>query len=427
MSRLFKMTWEKSKLRWRKMYRGKIYVISPNTLGCEPTKEQSYLAANAWWDAKLAEIKGQPDARFDHIVRVLETLKPDSPYQAGYDSVINYVRRSATDPDVLETEMMEIVPPSESMLVWGELLSRGKKPTPADRTVKHWVARFLALRKDEVAGRELSVAQYDLIRLCLDKFQEWIGADASIDKINPDRWVEWYRHLLNLEISVEYKKKRLANARNFISWLIEQGLIPGFASLFAKRYKFGNDKPEVKPVAREKIKGIIDQASGRLKLVLLLMANTGMNQIDIASLRPSEYKEGRITRSRSKTKKQRTRTVSWKLWETTRRLLDQYAETTGDRLFLTETSRAWVRDDMIDGKRSKTDAAQSVYRHLKTGVTLKQLRQTSGDMIKGRFGKDVADHFLGHGQKPVDAAYFSREQATLDQAVAWLGEQYGIQ
>jgi hypothetical protein len=74
------MTWEKSKLRWRKMHRGKVYVISPTTLGCEPTKEQSYLVANAWWDAKLAEIKGQPDARFDHIVRVLETLKQDSPY-----------------------------------------------------------------------------------------------------------------------------------------------------------------------------------------------------------------------------------------------------------------------------------------------------------------------------------------------------------
>ena len=226
MSRHFKMTWEKSKLRWRKMYRGKVYVISPTTLGCEPTKEQSYLAANAWWDAKLAEIRGQPDARFDHIVRVLENLKQDSPYQAGYDAVIDYVRRSAKDQAVPEAEMMEIVPPNESMLAWGEVLSRAKKPTPADRTVKHWVARFLALRKDEVIGKELSVAQYDLIRICLDKFQEWIGVDANIEKINPERWVEWYRHLLNLDISVEYKKKQLASARNFISVADRTGADP---------------------------------------------------------------------------------------------------------------------------------------------------------------------------------------------------------
>jgi hypothetical protein len=38
----------------------------------------------------------------------------------------------------------------------------------------------------------------------------------------------------------------------------------------------------------------------------------------------------------------------------------------------------------------------------------------------------VGDHFLGHGQKPVDAAYFSRDQDILDEAVAWLGAQYGI-
>jgi site-specific recombinase XerD len=426
MSRLYKMTWEKSKQRWRKMYHGRIYTVSPQSLGCPPTKDESYQAANGWWEAKLTEIKGQPSTRFEHLVKELEALRGTSDLPRGYDYLINYVRRSASDTSIPESEVREIVPPSENLLLWGEILSGVKKPTPADRTIGHWVGRFLALRMDEVTGKELSIAQYELVRLCLDKFKEWIGDDTSIDKIAPDRWVDWYRHLLTLDISVEYKKKRLANARNFISWLIEHGLIPGFASLFAKRYKFGNDKEEVKPVDREKIKSIIDTANGRLKLVLLLMANAGMNQIDIANLKPSEYKDGRITRSRSKTKKQGTRVVSWKLWDTTRHLLDQYGETSGDRLFLTETKRAWVRDDMIDGRRSKTDAAQSVYRHLKTGVTLKQIRQTSGDMIKRKFGKPVADHFLAHGQKPVDASYFSREQEVLDDAVAWLGAQYGI-
>ena len=61
-------------------------------------------------------------------------------------------------------------------------------------------------------------------------------------------------------------------------------------------------------------------------------------------------------------------------------------------------------------------------RHLKAGVTLKQIRQTSGDMIKRQFGKPVADHFLGHGQRPVDASLLLRDQEVLDQAVAWLGD-----
>ena len=367
----------------------------------------------------MTEIKGQPSSRFDHLVKELEAQKDKSYLPNGYDYLIKYIRRSALDSSVPESEVREIVPPSENLLLWGELLAGVKKPTPADRTIGHWVGRFLALRKDEVNGKELSIAQYELIRLCLDKFKEWIGDDTSIDKITPDRWVDWYRHLLTVDISVEYKKKRLANARNLISWMIEQGLIPGFASLFAKRYKFGNDREEVQPVDREKLKAIIDKATGRLKLVLLLMANTGMNQIDISNLKPLEYKGGRITRSRSKTKKQGTRVVSWKLWDTTRRLLDQYKETLGDRLFLTETKRAWVRDEMIDGKRSKTDAAQSVFRHLKAGVTLKQFRQTSGDMIKKQFGKDTANTSWDMDKSPWMQAISPETKRTLDQAVAW--------
>jgi integrase len=428
MSRLYRMTWEKSKARWRKMHKGKIYIISPQALGCPSTKDESYLAANAWWEAKLTEINAQPNSRFDHIIQELEALKQTGVLQSGYDYLIDYVKRQAKDEGVPESEVKEIVPPSENLLLWGELLSRSKKPTPTDRTVGYWVTKFLDLRKDEVLGRQLSVAQYDLIRLCLDKYKEWIGGDdTNIDKITSDRWIKWYRHLLGLDISVEYKKKRLSNVRTFIAWLIEQGLIQAFASLIARRYKFVNYREEVQSVDKEKIKAIIEKATGRLKLVLLLMANTGMNQVDISNLKPSEYKDGRITRSRSKTKKQKTRVVSWELWDTTRKLLDEYKETSGERLFLTESKRAWVRDEMISSKRSKTDAVQSVYRHMKTGITLKQFRQTSGDMIRKQFSKDVADHFLAHGRKQVDEAYFSMEQELLDQAVVWLGEYYGFQ
>src|SRR5271166_4223565 len=95
MSRLYKMTWEKSKQRWRKMYQGRIYTVSPQTLGCPPTKDESYQAANGWWEAKLTEIKGQPSTRFDHLVEELEALRDTGYLLRGYDYLINYVRRSA--------------------------------------------------------------------------------------------------------------------------------------------------------------------------------------------------------------------------------------------------------------------------------------------------------------------------------------------
>ena len=173
MSWLYKMTWEKSKQRWRKMYHGRIYTISPQSLGCPPTKDESYQAANVWWEAKLTEIKGQPPVL--SILSRNRSPRDTSHLPIGYDYLINYVRRSASDTSIPESEVREIVPPSENLLLWGETLSGVKKPTPADRTIGHWVGKFLALRKDEVIGKELSIAQYELIRLCLDKFKEWMG------------------------------------------------------------------------------------------------------------------------------------------------------------------------------------------------------------------------------------------------------------
>jgi site-specific recombinase XerD len=408
MSRRYKMTWEKGKQRWRKMHGGKIYTISPERLGCPSSKDESYREANAWWETKLIEIRGQaPPDQYDLLIKKLQASRAwleGQGIESHFDPTSGLVVASDT-----------------------ELANRlAQHTTPTNRSVGYWIAKFLAMRKDEVTGNELSISQYELIRLCLDKFKEWIDEATNIDQITPDRWVALYQHLLTLNISVEYKKKRLTNTRNFISWLVEQGLIPAFASLFAKRYKFTNSRDEVRTVEKDVIKAIIDKATGRIKLVLLLMANTGMNQIDISNLKLTEYKDGRITRSRSKTKKQGTRVVSWKLWGATQKLLDEYQETSGDRLFLTESGRPWLRDEMVDGKRAKTDAVSSVYRHMKTGITLKQIRQTSGDMINHKFGRPVADHFLGHGMKPVDASYFSRSQESLDDAIQWLGEQYGV-
>lgn len=54
------MTWEPNSRRWRKLYRGKPYTVSCTQLRVRDTKEASYPHANAWWQAKLAKIQGEP-------------------------------------------------------------------------------------------------------------------------------------------------------------------------------------------------------------------------------------------------------------------------------------------------------------------------------------------------------------------------------
>ena len=55
------------------------------------------------------------------------------------------------------------------------------------------------------------------------------------------------------------------------------------------------------------------------------------------------------------------------------------------------------------------------------------LRKTGASMIKKEFGREVADHWLGHGPKNVsDRSYFAKDQEKLDEAIAWLGRQFGF-
>src|SRR4051812_23158789 len=61
----FLMKWEPKNGLWRKMYKGRRYVISCRQLSgwsgdfVPETKEGSYQSANAWWLTKKAEIDGQ--------------------------------------------------------------------------------------------------------------------------------------------------------------------------------------------------------------------------------------------------------------------------------------------------------------------------------------------------------------------------------
>ena len=66
----FLMSWEPTRRRWWKQYRGRRYLVSCRQLGTRETKEASYQAANSWWLSKKIEIDGQhPNT---HLIREQE-------------------------------------------------------------------------------------------------------------------------------------------------------------------------------------------------------------------------------------------------------------------------------------------------------------------------------------------------------------------
>jgi integrase len=80
----------------------------------------------------------------------------------------------------------------------------------------------------------------------------------------------------------------------------------------------------------QEVRRLIDQASGQLKLHLLLVINCGMTQIDTSDLRLEQVDWGteRIIRKRSKTDDHpNVPTVNHKLWPLTFELLRGNLET----------------------------------------------------------------------------------------------------
>jgi integrase len=332
-----------------------------------------------------------------------------------------------TDPAVIN----HFIAPNEIWTqVWADRLSRDQpEPVPQDRTVGFQINEFLDLLLAKHKAGEIGVDEYELNRGCLEVFKDWIGSDTLIDTLDTDKWEDWYKEVLNSAISAGYKNRRFRCAKNFVAWLVDKGRISGPPNLLRRAYRFGATHKEVKPLSVDEVLAILRKAKGVLRLHLMLMANTGMGQKDISDLSPEEivWEEGRIDRRRSKTKKIKTPYVSWQLWPETWRLLQQYAHKEGKHALLTESGKPWVRKEIVNGRISKSDNIKSLYAHLSVKTPLKMLRKTGASMIKNEFGREVADHWLGHGPKNVsDRSYFAKDQAKLDEAITWLGKQFGF-
>ncbi len=432
------MTWQQDKKRWRKWYKKVLYRVTCDELGCPGTKAESYQAANAWWIKKKAEIDGQrPPHPYDHVISEMQGRKDwlishgldPGAYSAWMKEVEGW-KEEKDDP--LHPSIVNNLQNSFSPLpeVWHDRFERDQPKNQQDRSIGVQVAGYLDLLMNRVQAKNLSVSEYDSARLCLNVFKGWMGEDSLVKQITPDLWERWYKAILDSKVSIPYKRHRLRHARNFVTWLVGRGFILAPANLHSRLFRLGNDDKEVKPLLVHEVLELIGKAKGILRLHLMLMINCGFTQRDISDLRPEEivWEEQRIDRRRSKTRKIRTPYVSWRLWDETWRLLKEYAHRSGDHALLTESGRTWMRDEIRNGKRSKTDSIKSLYVNAGLASTpLKRLRSTGASLIKKEFGREVGDHWLGHGPKNVsDRSYFAKDQDRLDEAVKWLGEQFDL-
>lgn len=190
----YMMTWDHQNRRWRELHGGRRYVVSCRQLGAPENKEGSYLKANDWWQAKLAEIAGQAPAH------------PHAAYLGRVEKMIAWSQRH--DPDNVEGLRRSLecvqedtagavqwdVAGDASRAVWEDRLRRDRAdPVPEDRTVGGQVKRWFSAQEARVLAGEISAARHNNHRICLGHFRDFVGASIPVTQITEETWTAYHR------------------------------------------------------------------------------------------------------------------------------------------------------------------------------------------------------------------------------------------
>jgi integrase len=295
-----------------------------------------------------------------------------------------------------------------------------------------------------------SYGQYGLVKTGLNVFMQWFGAERSMEVFEPTDWKRFSDHLKS---KVDNDDMRPATAHSyqkavgmFLRYLPTE--YPELAhchtaNLASTHHRIPAPRKEPVLFTTEEITALLQSASERTRLYMLLMLNCGMYQQDISDLKASEVDllNGRLTRARSKTRRARKTTdqpflFNWPIWPTTLDLLRKHSARSGTALKSSHGGSL-----VTHTPKSRNDAIRSAYQRLvnklkKRGVlpagwnkTLKSLRKTGANIVSQCPTPDISDlynQYLNHSVV-AKGSYLRSGQphAKFDEAVRYIGQQLG--
>ena len=374
------------------------------------------------------------DSMVNTIHKVLPwTFPPEDPNAAG---VVVPSRRAI--------DTLDGTPQRIDRLVWEDRLQgQRRRGTSTPNTVEACVTSFLANKRAKVEAKELSAGRYDVLRGHLHHFRDWLGPTLAVTSITAKTIVDYHALLLQdlaaNRCSADYAQNRMSAIKTFIRWLWRLDLLEHLPKVLDSKELTISKKvttPKVFTIAE--IKKLLDEATPRTKVYLLLMLNTGMTQKDISDLQQREvdWRNGVITRRRSKTASHESvPTVSYPLWKETFRLLRQERASDGDYVLTNRVGGALKVEELDEktGKLHKKDNVGSAFARLaratKIEKSLKLLRKTSATLLRGnKQFSGIESLFLGHAPRSISERHYTQApQEILNEAIVWLGKQYGIE
>jgi integrase len=233
-----------------------------------------------------------------------------------------------------------------------------------------------------------------------------------------------------------------------VFWLVNEEVLkdtPRCLQLKGTKYTFPVVRQKPKTVALDAVHKILNAASPRLKLCILLTLNCGFGASEIGKLRKDEYDSvsGRIHHKRCKTEKSdRVPTVCYKLWDETKELLDQaiadmakYPKHSGTADYLLVNSNGMpLWSESID--KGKSDNITSAFKRLIIKlrkndpdfphITYYEFRRTSSTLVYNEPKYRIYNGlWLGHAPQTVAEQHYSVAAGTrLDACIDWLRSRF---
>jgi integrase len=434
MARKLLMTWIPDSRRWIKKHKAKMYAVSCKQLDRPETKDESAAAANRWWEAKQKEIETAPPTEADLQANAFKVWSMVQDWQ----SLDEPSREKIVDSLVGTGQYQKIKVQAEAMV------ESTAKAVPPERTIKAQVEAWKTLLHGVCQSGQMSEGRFDAYCRNIGNFVAWIGEDTAIDAIDEANLEGFFNHLSTQvgaeKYSPSYAHTLMMTAKQFISRLAEMKLIALPGNVRSRRFRFNHSAPaKIETFTIAEVRSLLatcDGFSEKTKLYLLLMLNCGMYQNDIAELLAEEvnWKQGTITRARSKTRERHGPVVTYKLWSETISLLRKH-RAKGELALTTDEGKPLVRFWLEDGKMRRYDIIQSAWTRLadkmdlkKIRLGMKHLRKTSASLL-GQHPqyKFYANHFLADSPRTVaDRHYVIPSDKEFFMALDWLrGELLG--
>lgn len=433
MPRQILMTFDKKQARWKKMYKGKMFVVSCHALNAPATKLDSMEAANGWWISKRAEIDGGTAPGSD---------------KARLEVIERFAGRPITsdeERDQVEREM------ATTFIAKPELASKALDGWLSDAAIARVHAGFKhaisPLADDSTGTVGTHFTKWKTIQLSLgtsaarkkmnifmaSMFVDFIGEHAPLNAIDENSWEAFWHHIAAYPHQSGYKRRILATARIVVEYLAEKGLIQLPRNLKSKSLVFKNHVTAPKPKDIPTIQRFLKALDGenQNKLHALLMLNCGMLPKDISDLTQTEvdWTNGTITRKRSKLKDQAAPTVTYKLWPITFKLLKRHRSNHPTLALVTKSGSPWVVNEInADGSKYKnSNSIASNFRNAIADekglkVSPKDLRTTGSSLLaQHEQYKFYALHYLADSPKgTANKNYVVPSQEEFDRAIEWM-------